>query len=675
MTISVSSLAADVHINLNDTSSPSIAVTAKDLEYNIDLALRVMINKKVYLYINENLVKAAVSQGLIKDQKLFISQTKLIFMLTSLTSDLAIVENVLSEYKRIATDNENPALDIAKAQKGVLDNLKPLLDKITQNPRLMKKLISAESHEQPLTVFDVSTENGVKKIKKMGYQTMNFYANHPRYENPDDANSKLVPADNHKQVMIDLVNEALPGDRLYFNFYDFDIKELAQALIQAKDRGVQILGGVDGKVYQAKNSVRLLIDNLNQSGVLVEKVDSVGLNHQKMLVLKSQTGNSKSLFSSGNATQSCSGAEGDLVDVPKEIRPEQAIPNPNNMILVKGEIPAVVALSEIKKNLVYKLRGQNEFPIGGAFQIMGPWDSQIQSRDSMLIAFSPNGGLGDIGRDIYSKIFRAGQKIMEGAFFSFSSKDNLDQLFESIFRIIDNRRAQGLPATDILKFVGDSQFALREFSNLLTLSGFKMVEYDPKDPFKASTTTPQNVDPENPLIKIQPSENKKVYIKDNKDPRLKKLQSLLTADEWQNWQENIRVSPNWFLGGKVTYQGVDYPWQVKLHDKVIILPDQDISNPGSSINFSIAGESNQEQVIIVKSRRVTKMMRGAVRYLFEALAGKENSVINEITRRNKKYSLSDVKLAYAVEEYRIRLENNNQCLKRYSKSSGIAVSK
>lgn len=675
LTISAPVRAEIAHINLDEISSPSIAATPAELESNIDLALRVMINKKVYLYINEKMIKAAMSQGLIKDQKILLSQTKLIYMLTELSQDLGVLEKVLSEYKRFATEPEVTSIDQSKEQKTLLQSLDPLLEKIIIDPKVMRKLISKESHDQPLIVFDMSEENGVKKIKRVGYERMDFFSNHPRYENPDDVNSKIIPADNHKQVMIDLVNQSQNGDKLYFNFYDFDIKELAEALIQAKSRGVQVLGGVDGKVYQAKESVRVIIDDLNAHDVQVEKVDSVGLNHQKILVLKSQRGQSKTLFSSGNATQSCSGAEGDLASVPPELRPEHAIPNPNNMVLVSGEIPAVIALSEIKKNLVYKLRGQSEFPIGGAFQLMGPWDPELRSRDSMLIAFSPNGGLGNIGKDIYSKVFRAGQDTMEGAFFSFSSKDNLDQLFESIFRIIAIRRAQNLPAMDILKFVGDSQFALREFSNLLTLSGFKMVDYDPLNPFKASTTTPQNIDPENPLIKPTITETKKVYIKDNSDKRLKKLKSLLTKEEWQNWLDNIRVSPNWFMGGKVNYQGVDYPWQVKLHDKVIILPDQNISNPGSSINFSEAGESNQEQVIIVNSRRITTQMRGAVRYLFDYLAGKDNSVAREILRRNKKFSLTEVKVAYEVDDYRTKLENKTQCLKRYSKSAGIAVSK
>lgn len=656
-------------ITLTGALSPSIAISSAELEYNIDLALRVMIAKKVYLYINEKLSKAAVSQGIIPNKKILLSQTKLIYMLTQLPVDHGVFERILNEIKR-----EAPEANTSTDAKTSLKELDPILDKIIQNPEIMRKLISTEAHEQPLVLYDVEMKEGIKKIKRVGYEGMEFFANHPRYENPDDPASKVIPADDHKKIMVELVKEAKAGDKLYFNFYDFDLTELGEALVLAKQRGVEILGGVDAKVYQAKPTVKSLIDSMAEKGVVVEKVDSTGLNHQKILVLKSQSGKSKTLFSSGNATQSCSGPEGDLKDVPPELRPSTAIPNPNNMVLITGEIPASIALSEIRKNLVYKLRGQSEFPIGGAFQLMGKWDSKANIRESVLMAFSPNGGLGNVGRDIFSKIFRAGNQSVEGAFFSFSSKDNLDQLFESVFRIVENRRAQNLPATDIIKFVGDSQFALREFSNLLTLSGYKLLEYDPKDPYKVPTAAAQTIDPENPLIKPTVNENKKVYIKDMSDRRLKKLRSLLTKDEWQNWLDNIRVSPNWFMGDKVNYQGTDYMWQVKLHDKVVILPEQFISNPGSSINFSLAGESNQEQILIVVSRLITQQLRGAVKYLFDKVSSVENSVFREVQRRNKRFSHSDIDTAYLVDRFRTRLEQNTQCLRRYSKSAGISVS-
>lgn len=657
-------------ISLTGALSPSIAISSADLEYNIDLALRVMITKKVYLYINEKLGKAAVSQGILPNPKILISQTKLIYMLTQLPSDHVIFEKVLNDIRRQASEGS-----ISTDEKTTLQELNPVLDKIIKDTEVMKKLISSQAHEQPLVLYDVEMAESTKKIKRVGYEDMVFYANHPRYENPDDPSSRIIPADDHKKIMVDMVNEAKSGDKLYFNFYDFDLTELSEALVLAKQRGVEILGGVDAKVYQAKPSVKALIDDLAQKEVVVEKVDSTGLNHQKILVLKSQYGRSKTLFSSGNATQSCSGPEGDLKEVPPALRPANAIPNPNNMVMIMGEIPATIALSEIRKNIVYKLRGQSEFPIGGAFQLMGKWDAQANIRESILMAFSPNGGLGHVGRDIFSKIFRAGNQSVEGAFFSFSSKDNLDQLFESIFRIVENRRAQNLPATDIIKFVGDSQFALREFSNLLTLSGYKLLEYDPREPYKVPAAVVQNVDPENPLIKPTVNENKKVYIKDTSDKRLKKLRSLLTKDEWQNWLDNIRVSPNWFMGDKVNYQGKDYMWQVKLHDKVVILPDQFVSNPGTSINFSLAGESNQEQILIVVSRRITQQLRGAVKYLFDKVSSVENSVFREVQRRNKRFSQRDIDTAYLVDKFRARLEQSNQCLRRYSKSGGISVLK
>lgn len=652
--------------------SPTVATTAAELEYIMDLSLRTMLNKKVYLYINETLNKAATSEGYKGEAKSLISQTKLVFMLANIPLDYEKLEKILIDINRTNTEELHDGND---KKMGIAD-LDEILQRVINDKEIFKRLVSKDSYEQPLVVFDVVEAKGKKTIKRLGYESMDVFVNHPRYEDPDNLESKIIPKDDHKTVMVNLVKEAKSGDSIYFNFYDLDLKELAEALADAKNRNVTIMGGIDAEVYSHKPAVKELIDDLAVKGVHVEKVDSVGLNHQKIIVLKSKKGKSKTLFSSGNATQSCSGPEGDLLEVPLELRPEKAIANPNNMILVEGNIPAVIALSEIKKNIQYKLRGQAGFPIGGAYQLMGPWDAESKTRESMLMAFSPNGGLGNIGKDIYSRVFKAGTNKIEGAFFSFSSKNNLDDLFESVFKIIAARRDAGIPAKDIISFVGDSQFALREFSNLLTLSGFKQVEFDPKDPYKIITSA-QNVDPEDPYAKPTSSsgDTKKVYIKDYSDPRIRKLRGLLTSAEWKNWQENIRVSPNWFNGGSVSHNGKEYPWQVKLHHKIIILADQNISNPGSSINFSEAGEANQEQIIIVYSRRITKAIRGAVKFLWDVVAGPDFSVAKEVERRNAKNSEELIKLAYKVEKYRNNITSSSQCLKTYSKASGISQTK
>lgn len=359
--------------------SPTIATTATELEYIMDLSLRTMLNKKVYLYINETLNKAATSDGFKGETKNLISQTKLVFMLANLPLEYEKLEKILIDINKASTEELHDSND----KKTAIAELDEILQKVIEDKAIFKKLISEDSYEQPLVVFDVLEAKGKKTIKRLGYESMDVFVNHPRYEDPDNVESRIIPKDDHKAVMVNLIKEAKSGDSIYFNFYDFDLKELAEALVDAK----------------------------------------------------------------------------------------------------------------------------------------------------------------------------------------------------------------------------------------------------------------------------------------------------VTSAEWKNWQENIRVSPNWFNGGSVSHNGKEYPWQVKLHHKIIILADQNISNPGSSINFSEAGEANQEQIIIVYSRRVTKAIRGAVKYLWDVVAGPNFSVVKEVERRNAKNSEELIKLAYKVEKYRNNISASSQCLKTYSKASGISQAK
>lgn len=645
-----------------ETLSPVMITTPRELEYIYDLSLRIMINKKVYEYINDSIIKIAQESDLNSPKKYLISQTKLIFLLSQIPNEHQKIEEILRALKEY---NNSESANKDFAQKMALEELDKLLSKLSGNKNILNKISSKVSYEQPLFIYGAEETSNGRKVKKAAFNFLEEFNNHPRIENPDDLKSKLVAPDDHKATMIKMVNEAKPGDKIYFNFYDLDIVELAEEILAAKNRGVFVMGGIDKKVYEDKATVKTLIDKLNSKEKIVELVDSTGLNHQKLLTVISAEGVSKSLFSSGNATQSCSGPEGDLMDVPKSLRPERAIPNPNNMTYAEGELPAVIVMSEIKKNIVYKLRGQTAFPIGGAFELKGPWDPEMKSRESMLMAFSPNGGLGNIGKDIYAKVIRTAVDRIEGGFFSFSSKSNLDDVFAAVFRIIEKRRSENRPATDIVRFIGDAQFALREFSNLLALSGYKLVEFEPNDPFKVTQGNQSNSDPEGMKARSDNQVTKKVYIKDETDPRVQKLRSMLSKDEWKNWLDSIRVTPPWFSGGKVSYDGKDYPWQVKMHHKTIIIPELNLSNPGSSINFSEAGESNQEQIIIVISRKITQKLRGAIAYLWHHLAGPENSVAREVMRRNKKFSLEEIKLAYEVDKFRMDSAKNFQCLKSY----------
>jgi hypothetical protein len=484
---------------------------------------------------------------------------------------------------------------------------------------------------------------------KDSYKEMDFYANHPRYETDSAGKKVLIPADDHKKVMIEFVQSAKSGDRLYFNFYDFDLEELADALIDAKKRGVEVLGGVDKDVVKTKETANAVYKKIKVARIDIEAIDSTGLNHQKLMALISKDGRSKTLMSSGNPTQSCSGAEGDLKDVPANQRPEHSIPNPNNMIVVDGEIPAVIAAAEIKKNIVYKLRGQAEFPIGGAYQLLGPRRPGYKNQDWMIMAFSPNGGLGDINRDIYSRVVKLSSGPIYGAFFSFSSETLALELTQKIVEEIKLRRKTGKPAVDLVKFVGDSRFAMRDFSILLKLSGYRVVEYDPKDPFKPIANN-GNTDPEK-FEKPDKKDLVKVYVDDPSEPISKPIRDLLTKDEWENFRENIRINASWFSETEFEYGEKKLTYEVKLHDKLILFLRNFISNPGSSVNFSDAGKSNQEQIAIVFSEYIAQKVSAVVDYLFNSYSDKR-SVTAEAIRRNENNTPEEIRIGLEVLKFR-----------------------
>src|SRR5690606_17496050 len=135
-------------------------------------------------------------------------------------------------------------------------------------------------------------------------------------------------------------------------------------------------------------------------------VNSVGLNHQKIVVRDPYGPNAAVMFLSGNFTQSCLGPEGDAISLPKNERPKGSIPNSNHAVIIKGPVAALVARFELRKIFMHNLRGQSQFPPGGAFKLYGPTDQLRGVPSWIIMAFSPNGGMGDVNRDILARLFR-----------------------------------------------------------------------------------------------------------------------------------------------------------------------------------------------------------------------------------------------------------------------------
>ena len=631
--------AVQAEIEEKNISTLAIASTGPELEKMMDLSVRIMLHKTFYKLINDTFGPLIQTSPTAKN---LVSQSKIIFILSKVKDEWSVIEQYL---KKVPEDKvAEPDIE------AIREKYHEIFDKIISNKKLIELMRTTGAASQPLMIVD--------KSSKDSYKDMEFYANHPRKELGNDGKLHLTLADDHRQIMIDFVNSAKSGDKLYFNFYDFDLEDLAEAFAQAQKRGVEVLGGVDKKVIEEKPAAKAVYTKLKKAKIQIEAVDSVGLNHQKMMALISKNGVSRSLMSSGNPTQSCSGPEGDLIEIPANIRPKTSIPNPNNMIIVEGDIPAIIAAAEIRKNIIYKLRGQDEFPIGGAYQLLGPTRAGYKTQDWMIMAFSPNGGLDDINRDVYSKMIELSTGPIRGAFFSISSEPLALEMTQKIVELIKLRRKQNKPATDLVKFIGDSQFAMRDFSILLRLSGYRLVEYDPKDPMKPIVRNTVK-DPEEPGSSDK-TDTVKVYIKDLNDPISKPIRDLLNKAEWENFQENIRINAAWFRESSFEYQGKKYPFAVKLHNKLILFLKDFMSNVGSSVNFSGAGKANQEQIMLVFSEHITKKANAVIDYLFDVYSSPDRSVSKEVERRNRDNTPEQIKIGLEVFKKEQEEENKKQ---------------
>lgn len=711
--------------------NPSMMTQSSPAEYEYlsDLALRVMLDKPLYDFVNKKF-----ETELNKNPKL--SQTKIIYLLENVKKYWPEIETYLENRQNqaaaLAPQNKDainvadikgildtseilPPVRMSRAQKisipehiqaaraaksdGMQENdqrvFEKIADEIKGNVELAKNLSNNISIAQPLLIRSESGQNTIDQI--------DFSANHDRYEDPySDRTDKIVGAD-HRKFFVDLIKSLEKGDRLYMNFYDFDMPELVDSIIEAYKKGVDILLGVDLGIYKEKEAARIQIDRLyavinepkkaGYGSLQVELVDSVGLNHQKLIagirherniardkklpVAKRKNLKSFAMASSGNATQSCNGPEGDLKNWREAIRPNASIPNPNHLTLFQGEYAPRIVASEIRKNLIYKLRGQAAFPIGGAYLLEGKAMPNPLDTEKVLFAYSPNGGAGDINRDIYSQMFDMAHGDMWFSFFSFSSEQLGDKMVEYMIREIRSRRESGRSLNDMVRGIIDGGFAMRDYSVLLKILGYNLVEFDANDPFKIPGVKKPVVDPER-FEKPEEAEERKVkYYVENMDEKWVKMlraefKSKKEFDVWfSNLRSNFRITPPWFKETQFTNKdtGEKAKNQVKAHHKAFAFPEANLSNPGSSINLSVAGESNQEQIVIVKSKRITDKLVGTIKYLYESdqFSNEALSIHKVALERNKRLTPADLAKAKEVYEFRKKWATPGEfmCLKFY----------
>lgn len=534
-----------------------------------DTTFKVMAHKDLYKALNES----------IPQQKEPLTQSQIVFILQNKPEYIPLLDNVLGS---LATAKEGSP----ETYNNFLKAVKVELKQRVQAPEFVEQLQAYQSPDSPAVL---NLPGGAP-----GYRALRIFVNHPRLQNPDDLNSKILPGDDLRQVVLDFI--AGSEEEIWYNVFDFDLKVIADALKDKhKRKGVKVFGGIDAGTIEARPEVKAIYDSLRQlenPNFQTVAVNSVGLNHQKIIVRDPMGPRAAVLFLSGNFTQSCIGPEGDLVNVPKDQRPNFSIPNANHGLIVLGSLPAQVTKAELRKTLEFKIRGQSQYPIGGSFKIYGEKSKDSGETPSITLSFAPKGGNGDINQSIIAPLILNSTGPIEAVHFAFSSKQ--------IQEAIQQRATKDIAEKGKFEFrsVGDTPFAMREWSVFLNLSGLK---------------------------KDLPTGK---YIVDAESSILKAVGPQAVTD----LQKNIRTAPAIYGERHLKLaDGTSAKTTSKIHHKVFIFPENKTAILGTSFNPSENAETNNEQLVIVQDAGIVKQARGFFMYLFKNSA---KSVNDEALRRN-----------------------------------------
>jgi len=546
---------------------------SKILYYSRQLLTRAPVREFIWETFGDEIVKIYPEAAKTKE----ISESQFILLLREIPELQPLIEKYLKAVPEIDPDD--------KKQDALREKFKDKFRLIIAKDNVIaqfKKLYD------PYSAFEVAPEG---EIAYRSSET-EIYFNHPQIQG-----RKIIPPTDLKQVLIDFIDGAKPNTSFYFNVFDFDLEDVADALIRAHKRGVKILGGIDGRMAgQIKNDkgevitdrlrpqVELIYKKLKKAGVYVHPTTMSALNHQKIAIRNlGSEGEGEILFSSGNFTQSCIGQEGDLKDI--ENRPKDSIPNANHMVIFKSPILSIITAHELIKRLHpnYQLTGK-DLPLGGAYQIYGEMDPKLKLYNTILFAFSPRGGNGDINLNILSRIINNTSGILKFGQFVMTSK--------TLLTAIVNRIKSDLEKIGHYSFlsIGDGPFALRDYSVFVALSGLKKEDG--------------------------------IYLEDP-DAEIRKV---LNQSELEKLREHIRVAPQEYgfsekifkiknPDGTITERkyGAKYHMKAMISGLFAVL--------GTSFNFSDNAEKNNEQLLVVRDMKLWKALNGALDWAYKSAKG------------------------------------------------------
>ncbi|MCB9092278.1 MAG: hypothetical protein H6621_00985 [Halobacteriovoraceae bacterium] len=433
---------------------------------------------------------------------------------------------------------------------------------------------------------------------------------HPRFSHFVEIDGKEVPVRKEDNVLKRIV-EFIDGaeKEIVVNVYDFDLDEIADALIKKKKQGLKVTVGIDAGVIEHKVTAKAIYQKLQKAGIETYAVNSVGLNHQKMIAIDwTEPKKAKALFSSGNFTTSGIHPDGDLAgrDISKlkifdysgELIAEEKLrklakPNANHCVIFDSYALANIIRHQTYYTLEMGLRG-SEYPISGAFKVI---DSNSDLR--LFLSFAPQGALDNINKNFIGTMVRKSDgSQLAIAIFAMSSDELSDEILLKLKERIASKKEIDF------KVVGDPPFAAMDWSELLKMIGYKVAE--------------------DPMTGLQ------TYVEDEESLWVKEL-GKRNIDRLRN--NSVFTGSAGF--GNFTFRTNESPLEisVKVHHKVLVTNEASII--GGSFNFSDGAESNNEQILAMVDSKSVQKMKGAVDYLAYQAKEDGKTLIDVIEAKNR----------------------------------------
>ncbi|MEC9283195.1 MAG: phospholipase D-like domain-containing protein [Bdellovibrionota bacterium] len=409
-----------------------------------------------------------------------------------------------AEQKEVATEAKNlmkKETPLEKQMASIRKDLRAIDDKIFEerfgerfrailnDERRVNGFIRDNINSKPVALF-LSQKDLAKG--KLGYRLLEFVSSHQMiydlsyplpdpnlkgeevdFEDPLD-NSVIkkglrVSAGEIADVWVRFIDGA--KKTLAINAYEWDLPEIKEALIRAHKRGVKVRISFDLEAmhhypvrmelyYSLREYVRKSGGDKNGSFHL-SLIDSVSLNHQKLGV-RDHESKSKAAVLASSANPTISGTKGDLVN--SEHRHENALSNANHVSVIQSYLLANAVEHNLAKTQILRLRGTsgpNAYPKSGSMLV------NTSHGGYSIIAFTPNGGDGNIHLSITAKALKYAKGDVRMLQFSASSPDVLDALLERA-----GREMKSNPEDWKLIGLADVASFLTDWSIFLKIAGF-----------------------------------------------------------------------------------------------------------------------------------------------------------------------------------------------------------